>query len=571
MSNVKISQLPSATTLTANADVLPIVHDNVTQKATPDQIVKKVLESPGAIGGTTPSTGDFTDITTENITATNITAENITATNTVDFLGAITVNATGTYLRTPRIWDSAQDNWYRITPSNLTADRYITLPALGGNDVFVFQDHTQTLTNKTLTTPFLTDPKIYEPSGGGTNYYEIVAGSLAANRVIYLPSLSSNDTFVFEAENQTLTHKTISGSSNTLLNIANASLTNSSITINGTAVSLGGAITISTGTGTVTSVSGTGTVSGLTLSGTVTSSGSLTLGGSLNLSSPPAIGGTTPAAGTFTNLTTTGNVNLDGFITVDPGVAAYLTNPRINDASSDNWYRITPSELSTSVYITLPALSTNDTFTFNNFAQTLTNKTLTTPKIVSGGSINDANNNEYVIFNSVASAINEITITNASSANAPSISATGADTDVSLYLYSKGAGVVVADDFFSAARIKSISTSAGVGYGTGAGASVVQTGSNTSPVTINNICGTVTTYSSTYSALSFVSFIVYNSTVSVTDTVIVNMSSEKEDKYIINAIGVQNGYFTIQTFTPAAIAVAESIIINFSVIKSVAS
>ena len=45
---------------------------------------------------------------------------------------------------------------------------------------------------------------------------------------------------------QTLTNKTISGSSNTISNIGNSSLTNSSITINGTSVSLGGTVTIST-------------------------------------------------------------------------------------------------------------------------------------------------------------------------------------------------------------------------------------------------------------------------------------------------------------------------------------
>lgn len=43
---------------------------------------------------------------------------------------------------------------------------------------------------------------------------------------------------------QTLSNKTISGSANTLSNIANASLTNSSITINGAPVSLGGSTTI---------------------------------------------------------------------------------------------------------------------------------------------------------------------------------------------------------------------------------------------------------------------------------------------------------------------------------------
>jgi hypothetical protein len=43
---------------------------------------------------------------------------------------------------------------------------------------------------------------------------------------------------------QTLTNKTISGSSNTISNIGNASLTNSAITINGTAVSLGGSVAV---------------------------------------------------------------------------------------------------------------------------------------------------------------------------------------------------------------------------------------------------------------------------------------------------------------------------------------
>ena len=46
---------------------------------------------------------------------------------------------------------------------------------------------------------------------------------------------------------QTLTNKTISGASNTLTNIGNASLTNSAITVNGSAVSLGGSVTIVTG------------------------------------------------------------------------------------------------------------------------------------------------------------------------------------------------------------------------------------------------------------------------------------------------------------------------------------
>ncbi|GEM_PF-5034631 len=56
---------------------------------------------------------------------------------------------------------------------------------------------------------------------------------------------------------QTFTNKTISGSSNTLSNIGNSSLTNSTITINGTSIALGGSvITAAPGTAMTSSTSG---------------------------------------------------------------------------------------------------------------------------------------------------------------------------------------------------------------------------------------------------------------------------------------------------------------------------
>jgi hypothetical protein len=60
--------------------------------------------------------------------------------------------------------------------------------------------------------------------------------------------------------------------------------------------------------------------------------------------------------------------------------------------------------------------------------QTLTNKTLTTPTIttpVVTGSINDANSNEVIVLGSTASAVNEVTITNAATGNRPTISSSG--------------------------------------------------------------------------------------------------------------------------------------------------
>ena len=54
----------------------------------------------------------------------------------------------------------------------------------------------------------------------------------------------TNTSALTAASTSTLSNKTISGGSNTLTNIGNASLTNSSITINGTSVSLGGTRTV---------------------------------------------------------------------------------------------------------------------------------------------------------------------------------------------------------------------------------------------------------------------------------------------------------------------------------------
>jgi hypothetical protein len=63
MANVKISQLPAASSVIPAVDVLPIVHSGVTQKVTSTQIVQSVLPAPGPIGGTTPSTAAFSTLT----------------------------------------------------------------------------------------------------------------------------------------------------------------------------------------------------------------------------------------------------------------------------------------------------------------------------------------------------------------------------------------------------------------------------------------------------------------------------------------------------------------------------
>jgi len=72
--------------------------------------------------------------------------------------------------------------------------------------------------------------------------------------------------------------------------------------------------------------------------------------------------------------------------------------------------------------------------------QTLTNKTLTSPKI--GTSILDTNGNELAKVTATGSAVNEFTIANAATGSGPTISSTGGDTNIDVNLLSKGTGTV---------------------------------------------------------------------------------------------------------------------------------
>ena len=76
--------------------------------------------------------------------------------------------------------------------------------------------------------------------------------------------------------------------------------------------------------------------------------------------------------------------------------------------------------------------------------QTLTNKTLTSPKI--GTSILDTNGNEVALITATSSAVNEVTFVNAATGSNPSIDASGGDTNIGLALKTKGTGVIQAED-----------------------------------------------------------------------------------------------------------------------------
>jgi hypothetical protein len=157
------------------------------------------------IGNTTPSTGAFTTLS---------------ASSTSTFTGAATFNGgvnIGADTLAEYIYDTvggAVTGGTGITVTNSDVGNTSTI-AIDSNVATL--TGTQTLTNKTLTSP--------------------VISTIVNTGTLTLPT--STDTLVGRATTDTLTNKSISGSTNTLTNIGNASLTNSSVTFGSTTVSLG--------------------------------------------------------------------------------------------------------------------------------------------------------------------------------------------------------------------------------------------------------------------------------------------------------------------------------------------
>lgn len=117
------------------------------------------------------------------------------------------------------------------------------------------------------------------------------------------------------------------------------------------------------------------------------------------------------------------------------------------DADLDTWATITPGAnvgtfLATPSSANLAAAVTDETgsgaLVFG------TSPTIATPTIAQ---INDTNGNESLLFSATASAVNEITLANAATGNAPVFSATGGDTNIGITFTPKGTGNFTAGNF----------------------------------------------------------------------------------------------------------------------------
>ena len=105
-----------------------------------------------------------------------------------------------------------------------------------------------------------------------------------------------------------------------------------------------------------------------------------------------------------------------------------------------------PHSESASNILTIPSTGGNSTIVSDASTSTLTNKTLTAPKIADAGFIADANGAEQIIFQTTASAVNELEVTNAATGNNPGLAVSGGDTNVGLEITTKGTGYIKFND-----------------------------------------------------------------------------------------------------------------------------
>jgi len=161
----------------------------------------------------------------------------------------------------------------------------------------------------------------------------------------------------------------------------------------------------------------------------------------------PQLGGNLDMNGA--DIVTTSNADLElapngtGHVTVRGNTNQGTIQFNCENNSHGQQVKAAPHSESASNVLTLPSTGGDARLVSASSTATLTNKTLTAPKIADGGFIADANGNELVVFQTTGSAVNEIEITNNATGSNPIIAATGGDTNIGIALTPKGTGEIV--------------------------------------------------------------------------------------------------------------------------------
>jgi hypothetical protein len=146
--------------------------------------------------------------------------------------------------------------------------------------------------------------------------------------------------------------------------------------------------------------------------------------------------------------------------------------------------------------------------------------------------------------------------------------------DTSPTLATPNIGVASGTSLAATGLIKSSSSSAGIGYATGAGGAVTQgAGSGkATAVTLNNVCGQITTNNAALASYAVVTFTVNNTSVATTDTIALSQDSGGTAGaygFWVSAVGA--GSFSISIMNVTGGSLSQAIVMNFVVIKSVAA
>ena len=109
----------------------------------------------------------------------------------------------------------------------------------------------------------------------------------------------------------------------------------------------------------------------------------------------------------------------------------------------------------------------------------------------------------------------------------------------------------------------------GIGYGTGAGGAVTQATSKTTGVTLNATSGQITMNNAALTTAPVAGFVLTNSSIEATDTVIVNVASAATSitSYVVGVNAVAAGSCSIFVQNISGNSLSNALVLNFTVLK----